>query len=114
VPITLLIVAGFVVTWQFVDPAPPKTITIATGATDGAYHDFAERYAKELSAKGLQLKLRPSTGAGENLALINDPKSGVDIAFVQGGIGDPFGAPNLMSLASVFLEPLWVFVRTDG
>lgn len=114
VPITLLIVAGFVVTWQFVDPAPPKTITIATGATDGAYHDFAERYAKELSTKGLQLKLRPTAGAGETLALINNPKSGVDIAFVQGGIGDPFGAPDLMSLASVFLEPLWVFVRTDG
>jgi len=38
----------------------------------------------------------------------------VDIAFVQGGIGDPFGAPDLMSLASIFLEPLWVFVRADS
>lgn len=36
VPIILLIVAGFVVTWQFVDPAPPKTITIATGSPEGA------------------------------------------------------------------------------
>ena len=114
VPITLLIVAGFVVTWQFVDPAPPKTITIATGSPEGAYHDFAQRYAKELAQKGLKLKLRPTAGAGENLALINDPRSGVDIAFVQGGIGDPFGAPDLMSLASVFLEPLWVFVRADS
>jgi TRAP-type uncharacterized transport system substrate-binding protein len=82
VPITLLIVAGFVVTWQFVDPAPPKTITIATGSPEGVYYDFAQRYAKELAQKGLKLKLRPTVGAGENLALINDPKSGVDIAFV--------------------------------
>jgi TRAP-type uncharacterized transport system substrate-binding protein len=67
-----------------------------------------------VAASSHHLKLRPTAGAGENLALINNPKSGVDIAFVQGGIGDPFGAPDLMSLASVFLEPLWVFVRTDG
>lgn len=112
-PITVLVIAGFVVTWQFVDPAPPKTITIATGAPDGAYWDFATRYKAALAKKGLEVKLRPTAGAGENLSLINDPASGVDIAFVQGGIGDPFGAPQLVSLASVFLEPLWVFVRAE-
>jgi TRAP transporter TAXI family solute receptor len=113
VPIALLIVAGFVVTWQFVDPAPPKTITIATGAADGAYSTSAESYRKILAEAGVAVKIRPTAGAAENLRLLIDPANGVDIAFAQGGIGDPFGAPELMSIASVFLEPLWVFVRAD-
>ena len=52
VPITLLVIAGFVVAWQFVDPAPPKTITIAAGAPDGAYSAFAERYKTVLADEG--------------------------------------------------------------
>jgi TRAP transporter TAXI family solute receptor len=114
VPITLLVIAGFVVAWQFVDPAPPKTITIATGSPEGAYSASAREYQKVLAEAGLTVKIRHTAGSVENLQLLNDPKSGVDIAFVQGGVGDPFSAPDLMSLASVFLEPLWVFVRAEA
>jgi TRAP-type uncharacterized transport system substrate-binding protein len=112
VPIGLLIAAGFLFTWQFVDPAPPKALVIATGSPGGAYTGYAERYKKVLAEAGLKVTIRHTAGAGENLGLLNDPKSGVDVAFVQGGIGDPFGAPELVSLGSVFLEPLWLFVRT--
>ena len=111
VPIVLLVVAGFAVTYQFVDPAPPKAITIAAGSPDGAYADFAERYAQILARAGVTVNRRPTAGAMENIQLLNDPGSGVDAAFVQGGVGDPFGAPALVSLGSLFHEPLWVFVR---
>lgn len=113
VPITLLVIAGFVVAWQFASPAPPHTITIATGAPDGAYSGYAERYKAILAKSGITLKVRHTAGTAENIRLLRDPRSGVDVAFVQGGIGDPSRAPNLMSLASVFLEPVWVLVRTD-
>jgi hypothetical protein len=33
------------------------------------------------------------------------------MAFVQGGIGDPYGAPGLKSLGSLFYEPVWVLTR---
>ena len=89
VPITLLVVAGFIFTWQFVDPAPPKEITIATGSPNGSYSAFAERYRELLGAKGLTLKIRHTAGTGENLRLLADPESGVDVALVQGGVGDP-------------------------
>ena len=49
VPIALLIAAGFLFTWQFVDPAPPKRLTIATGSAGGAYTDYAKRYQKVLA-----------------------------------------------------------------
>jgi len=57
------------------------------------------------------LKVRHTAGAKENIDLLNNPKSGVAIAFVQGGTGDPFGAPDLRSIASVFYEPVWVLAR---
>jgi len=41
-PITLLVVGGFVFTWQFVDPAAPKTKTIATGMAGGSYAAYGE------------------------------------------------------------------------
>jgi hypothetical protein len=37
----------------------------------------------------------------------------VDIAFVQGGIGDPAAQPGFRSLASLYFEPLWVFHHRD-
>ena len=33
-PIALLIIAGFVITYQFIDPAPPRHLRMAAGAPD--------------------------------------------------------------------------------
>lgn len=110
-PITIVVVAGFLFAWQYVDPAPPKTITIATGMSGGSYAKYGERYKEILARNGITLKVRHTAGAKENLDLLNDDKSKVAIAFVQGGIGDPFGAPKLRSIASVFYEPVWVITR---
>jgi len=39
----------------------------------------------------------------------------VDVAFVQGGLAeDPASAPDLLSLGSLYFEPLWVFHRLAG
>ena len=32
----LLMAAGLAVAWRFVDPAPPRSLTLATGDADGA------------------------------------------------------------------------------
>ncbi|MCZ6608859.1 MAG: TAXI family TRAP transporter solute-binding subunit [Alphaproteobacteria bacterium] len=110
-PITLLVVGGFLLTWQFVDPAPPKFITIATGMADGSLAAYGERYKTILARSGITLEVRHTAGARENIELLSDPKSGVALAFIQGGIGDPFGAPDLRSVASLFYEPVWVLAR---
>lgn len=112
-PILAVVVAGFVVAWQFVDPAPPRMLRMASGAPDGAYAAFASRYASILAKDGVKLQVVPSEGSVENLALLTAKTGGVDVAFVQGGIGDPSAAPGLVSLASVFFEPVWLFARAD-
>jgi len=109
----LLTVAGFLVAYQFVEPAPPRKIVIGTGDKSGAYYAFAQRYKEILARDGITLEVRSTAGSGENLKLLTNPESGVDIALVQGGIGDPASQPGLHSLASLYFEPLWVFFHRD-
>jgi TRAP transporter TAXI family solute receptor len=110
-PAIILAVAGCIVAWQFVNPAPPDTITIATGQPDGAYLLFAERYREVLAKDGITLNILETAGSVENLQLLENDADSVDIAFVQGGIAGTAGKPKLLSLASLYYEPLWVFYR---
>jgi TRAP transporter TAXI family solute receptor len=104
---------GFVVAYQFVEPAPPRTITIGTGDKSGAYYAFAQRYREILARDGVTLVIRNTAGSVENLKLLAAKEGGVDISFVQGGIGDRSAQTGLESLASLYFEPLWVFHRQD-
>jgi hypothetical protein len=57
---------------------------------------------------------RPTAGAGENAQLLHDPASGVDVAFLPGGVVRPQNRGTLVMLASLYYEPLWVFYRGPG
>ena len=105
-----LIAALFAGIW-FILPQPPQTLTIATGFPDGLYSQFANHLKTELAKEKISLQIRNTGGSVDNLALINDPNSGIDLAIVQSGVGDPVKYPELLSLAGIFYEPLWVWYR---
>ena len=98
-----------VVAYQFVAPAPPKKFTIATAGADGAYYAFAEKYRKYFLEENIDLQIIKTSGSVENLKLLAEKK--VEVAFVQGGIGRREEFPELEGLASLYLEPLWIFTR---
>jgi uncharacterized protein len=106
-----LTVAGFMVAYQFVEPAPPKHIRIATGSLTGAYYSFGNLYKELLKQEGITLEVKQTAGSVANIGLLEDPKSGVDVAFVQGGTADAATGDQLVALASLYYEPLWVFTR---
>lgn len=108
-----LTIAGFVVAYQFVEPAPPKHIRIATGSLTGAYYSFGNLYKEVLKQQGITLEVRQTAGSVANIDLLENPKSDVDVAFVQGGTADASTTGDLVALASLYFEPLWVFTR-DG
>lgn len=111
-PAALLVIGAFVLAFQFIKPAPPDRVVMATGGIDGAYHVFATRYAERLAREGITLELRPSAGSVENIRLLRD--GSVSLAFVQGGVDDAApDAAGLQSLGSVYYEPLWLFHRRD-
>ncbi len=113
-PAIVVTILGFVLAFQFVGPPPPKRLVIATGSKDGAYYAFAGKYRDILAGEGVELVVRTTAGSVANLALLGDANSGVDVAFVQGGIGSPEEHPGLRSLGSLYFEPLWLFSRIGG
>lgn len=110
----LLILGGFLLAYQFVEPAPKKNLTIATGSEAGAYHAFAKQYAARLAEQGIALKVMATKGSIDNLKKLAEPDSGIDIAFVQGGVVGAKGGPEgLIGLGSLYREPLWVFSKSS-
>ncbi len=105
-----LLIILFGVLWILIPP-PPKLIEIATGFPTGLYYQFGERLKADLSKEGVNLKVRSTGGTLDNLALLKDPKSGVDFAMVQGGVANISDYPNLVSIAGMFYEPIWVWYR---
>ena len=121
-PFLLIALVALVLAYQVLDPTPPKKVVLATGAAQGAYAEFGKRYATLLAQHGITVQLRETQGAAENLQLLRDPAAGVDLAFVQGG-GDGEHASaeeaeaanaGLVSLGSLFYEPVWLFYREDS
>ncbi len=115
-PFLLLAAALIALAYWVLEPNPPRRVVLATGVSQGAYAAFGERYAERLKQHGITVELRATQGAAENLALLRDPASGVDVGFVQGGAADApaEGTPPLLSLGSMFYEPVWWFYRTDS
>lgn len=110
-PAFVAVIVGLWIAYQFVRPAPPDTIVMSTGRKDGAYYLFAEQYRDILARNGVTLEIRSSAGSVENIKRLEVGEAA--LAFVQGGTARPDNSDNLVSLGSVYYEPLWVFYRGD-
>ena len=110
--LAVIVLVGFLITYQYVGAPPPKVVRIATGANNGAYYTFAQEYARLLASDGITLEVVPTAGSVENLELL---KSGeVSLALIQGGSATGDDKERLQSLGSLFLEPVWIFVRRQS
>ncbi len=96
---------------KVLQPLPGRDVVMATGPAGSAYAQFAERYRQIMARDGVRLRLVATNGAVENLKRLQDAGSGVSAGFVQSGTTDERKSPDLVSLGTVFYEPLWVFCR---
>jgi TRAP-type uncharacterized transport system substrate-binding protein len=110
-PTILLVLAACAVAYVVVDPAPPRRVSLATGQENSAYEEFGRKYAALLARDGIKVELQPSLGSEDNLQRLLAGKA--DIAFVQSGSTSETQAEQgrLMSLGSLFTEPVWLFLR---
>jgi len=111
-PLFLITAVVIVAAYLYVRPAPPNTLTIISGPTGSVFQRTAEKYRKILARNGVKLQILPSEGSLENLTKLNDPTVRVDVGFVQGGVSAGIPVEKLVSLGSVFNEPLAVFYRS--
>ena len=108
----VLLGLGLIVAFQFVGPAPPDRIVMATGAEGGAYRGYGRAVAARLEREGIEVELRETAGSVENLELLE--ADAVDIGFVQGGLAERFPTEQVVTLGSLYIEPLWIFVTADS
>ncbi|WP_134142945.1 TAXI family TRAP transporter solute-binding subunit [Paraburkholderia sp. BL6665CI2N2] len=94
-------------------PAIQRTIVITTGADQGIYRNFADRYAPILKREGITLDIRSSSGSVENYQRLTNPDSEYEVGFIQSGTTSPKATDHLQTIAAVSYEPIWVFFRGD-
>lgn len=113
-PIVFIVIGLLVAAYWWLQPQPPKHVTLATGPTGSAYAQFGKHYAEALKRAGIEVELKPTSGSTENLQLLRT--GGADVGFVRGGSADPVAdeEAGLTSLGSLFFEPIWLFYRADS
>jgi TRAP transporter TAXI family solute receptor len=94
-------------------PAPPSKVIMATAFKGSAFEYYGRQYREIFSRYHIELELRETAGAVENVELLQDPESGVQVAFVLGGVSDEKHAPGLWSLGTVYNNPFWVFYSSN-
>lgn len=118
-PFILIALALLVGAYYVLKPTPPKRVVLATGPERSAFDQFGKRYAAELKRYGIEVVLKRTSGSGENRRALHDPKLDVDLAFLRGGVRAAETSENdendddmdLVSLGTLFYEPVWIFYR---
>jgi TRAP-type uncharacterized transport system substrate-binding protein len=100
--------------YWWLNPNPPKTVTLATGPAQSAYDELGKKYVAYLKTNGITVKVVQTEGSSANLKLLRDGL--VDIGFVQGGTNElsETDQDNLETLGSLFMEPIWLFYREES
>jgi TRAP-type uncharacterized transport system substrate-binding protein len=112
VPLSALVLVSVLCGAYFlVDPLPPRRFVIATGAAGSTYESFAKEYQRILAHYGIDLEIRNSAGALDNLRLLRDASSGVQAALTTLGVTEDDDPDLLYSLGGTFDTPIFIFYR---
>jgi TRAP transporter TAXI family solute receptor len=94
-------------------PTPPSKVTMGTAFKGSSFAYFGRQYREIFARSNIELELRETAGSVENVKLLQDPKSGVQIALVLGGTSNGKHAPGLLSLGTVYNNPYWIFYSSN-
>ncbi len=112
-PVVLVLLVAVWVAGKAFHFAPPGTIRILSGPDGSGYRANADKYQKIIERYGVKVEVLPSRGALDNLQKLSTPSFKVDVGFVQGGLADGTDTSRLMSLGSLFAQPLMIYCRSD-
>lgn len=101
-----------VLAYLFWRTLPPRQFTLLTGREGGAYYNTALKYQQIAKDRGFTINIEPTAGSVAALEMLRNGEA--DIGFVQGGLAVNEDPTQLSSMASVFYEPVWVFLRKDA
>ena len=108
-----LVIGATWIVLEYLVPSPPFRVTIATGRKGTTFDYFGERYRTRFARAGVELNVRETAGGLENLKLLRDRNSNVQIAFSTGGISNSTQAPELRSMGLISNVPFWIFYSSS-
>jgi TRAP-type uncharacterized transport system substrate-binding protein len=108
-----IVIAALYVAYRFIDPLPPRHVVIAAGMAGSGYDTFARRYARILARHGVELEIRNSAGAVEDLDLLRDSASRVQVALTTFGVTQPADTDILYSLGGTFDAAIFILYRNE-
>jgi hypothetical protein len=111
-PTLLVLVAAVWVAVKANRLAPPGSIRLVSGPEASGYRNQANKYKQALARYGVKVEIIPSRGALDNLEQLANRAVKVDVGFVQGGLAEGRDLPHLVSLGSLYPQPLMVYCRS--
>jgi uncharacterized protein len=108
---TAIVLAALYVVYRLVDPLPPRHLVIAASTSGSGYDNIAKRYALILARHGVELEIRHSAGAVDDLNLLRARSSGVQAALTTFGFNQPADMDVLYSLGGIFDAAIFIFYR---
>jgi TRAP transporter TAXI family solute receptor len=112
IPIVLLAITAIWVAVKLFQPAPPDTLVILSGPVGSSFESTAQRYAKIIATHGIKVKVVTTEGSEQNLDLLMNKRIVADVALVQNGLADKAESQALMSLGTLYVQPILVFYRS--
>jgi uncharacterized protein len=107
--LVLLGIFGFVQTQR---ELPQRDFTVLVDEQGSGYYRVAERYRDLLKRRGVDLIIRPTTGAEETLQLLREGVAGS--ALVPGFLTSQIEPQAFSALGALFDEPFWVFYNKNS
>ncbi|UCD56891.1 MAG: TAXI family TRAP transporter solute-binding subunit [Candidatus Hydrogenedentota bacterium] len=114
IPVAIVLAVLFI-TLGYMKPAVPKEVYLLTGARGATHYEYCEQYARFLREHGITAHVVETANAFDNLHRLvsgENPMAGFVPAGVERMVEEPMDVENLVSLGSLYLEPLWLFTRT--
>ena len=109
--VAALTALGIWLTFSLLRPTPPRSVAMAIDPEGSYGAELGKRYRELLARDGIDLRLVPTAGAVDSVVRLRDPKSGISIAIIPGGVSNQQDSPGQESLGTLFYQPLWLFSR---
>jgi TRAP-type uncharacterized transport system substrate-binding protein len=112
----LIFLVVVIVAVSLIGPAVPNEIVLLTGHEGTTFFEDGLRYQEFLGRHGVDVRLEQTGGSAENMTRIADAEVPT-AAFAWGTVEavSRMGEvpPGVESLGTVYLQPLWVFARSN-
>lgn len=112
-PLILLAAIGIGAALISIKPFPDKNTYLAMGQSGSLSDQTGREFAEYFRKHGLELTIQNMAGLESGLQQLESNNSNVNASFVTSGTATRENYPNLVSLGSVQIAPLWLFYRGE-